>query len=313
MHIIAKIGKIEKEEISKNYFSKMTKTKIALIQMKMSSDTKKNMNVAIKKIKEASKKKAKVICLPELFLSNYFCQVEKHSNFNLAEKIPGQTTDALSSLAKELKIIIIAPIFEKKTSGIYHNSCVVINEKGKIIGKYRKMHIPDDPQYYEKFYFTPGDLGFKSFKTNYGKLGTLICWDQWFPEAARLTSLQGAEILFYPTAIGWHPKEKKRFGKSQLNSWISIQRSHAIANGVYVAAVNRVGLEKQGSKKLEFWGNTIVFDPSGNIVASAKQKEKTLICDIDFKKVENVRRHWPFFRDRRIDQYKGILNNPKDA
>ena len=313
MHIIAKIGKIEKEEISKNYFSKMTKTKIALIQMKMSSDTKKNMNVAIKKIKEASKKKAKVICLPELFLSNYFCQVEKHSNFNLAEKIPGQTTDALSSLAKELKIIIIAPIFEKKTSGIYHNSCVVINEKGKIIGKYRKMHIPDDPQYYEKFYFTPGDLGFKSFKTNYGKLGTLICWDQWFPEAARLTSLKGAEILFYPTAIGWHPKEKKKFGKSQLNSWISIQRSHAIANGVYVAAVNRVGLEKQGSKKLEFWGNTIVFDPSGNIVASAKQKEKTLICDIDFKKVENVRRHWPFFRDRRIDQYKGILNNPKDA
>jgi len=313
MHIIVKIGKIEKEEISKNYFNKMTKTKIALIQMKMSSDTKKNMNVAIKKIKEASKKKAKVICLPELFLSNYFCQVEKHSNFNLAEKIPGQTTDALSSLAKELKIIIIAPIFEKKTSGIYHNSCVVINEKGKIIGKYRKMHIPDDPQYYEKFYFTPGDLGFKSFKTNYGKLGTLICWDQWFPEAARLTSLQGAEILFYPTAIGWHPKEKKRFGKSQLNSWISIQRSHAIANGVYVAAVNRVGLEKQGSKKLEFWGNTIVFDPSGNIVASAKQKEKTLICDIDFKKVENVRRHWPFFRDRRIDQYKDILNNPKDA
>ena len=313
MHIIVKIGKIEKEEISKNYFSKMTKTKIALIQMKMSSDTKKNMNVAIKKIKEASKKKAKVICLPELFLSNYFCQVEKHSNFNLAEKIPGQTTDALSSLAKELKIIIIAPIFEKKTSGIYHNSCVVINEKGKIIGKYRKMHIPDDPQYYEKFYFTPGDLGFKSFKTNYGQLGTLICWDQWFPEAARLTSLQGAEILFYPTAIGWHPKEKRRFGKSQLNSWISIQRSHAIANGVYVAAVNRVGLEKQGSKKLEFWGNTIVFDPSGNIVASAKQKEKTLICDIDFKKVENVRRHWPFFRDRRIDQYKGILNNPKDA
>ena len=313
MHIIVKIGKIEKEEISKNYFSKMTKTKIALIQMKMSSDTKKNMNVAIKKIKEASKKKAKVICLPELFLSNYFCQVEKHSNFNLAEKIPGQTTDALSSLAKELKIIIIAPIFEKKTSGIYHNSCVVINEKGKIIGKYRKMHIPDDPQYYEKFYFTPGDLGFKSFKTNYGKLGTLICWDQWFPEAARLTSLQGAEILFYPTAIGWHPKEKRRFGKSQLNSWISIQRSHAIANGVYVAAVNRVGLEKQGSKKLEFWGNTIVFDPSGNIVASAKQKEKTLICDIDFKKVENVRRHWPFFRDRRIDYYKGILNNPRDA
>ena len=291
----------------------MTKTRIALIQMKMSSEQTNNMDTAIRKIKDAVRKKAKVICLPELFLSNYFCQQEKHSNFNLAEKIPGETTSILSELAKELKVIIIAPIFEKKTSGIYHNSCVVINEKGKIIGKYRKMHIPDDPQYYEKFYFTPGDLGFKTFKTKYGKLGTLICWDQWFPEAARLTSLQGAEILFYPTAIGWHPKEKKKFGKSQLNSWISIQRSHAIANGVYVAAVNRIGIEKQGSKKLEFWGNTIVFDPSGNIIANAKQKEKTIICDIDFKKVENVRRHWPFFRDRRIDYYKGILNNPKDA
>ena len=291
----------------------MKKTKIALIQMKMSSDTQKNMSIAVRKIREASKKKAKVVCLPELFLSNYFCQEEKHSNFNLAEKIPGKTTSALSSLAKELKIIIIAPMFEKKTSGIYHNSLVVIDEKGKIIGKYRKMHIPDDPQYYEKFYFTPGDLGFKSFKTNYGKLGTLICCDQWFTESAILTSLQGAEILFYQTAIGWHPKEKKRFGKSQLNSWISIQRSHAIANGVYVAAVNRVGIEKKGSKKLEFWGNTIVFDPSGNIVASAKQEEKTLICDIDFKKVENVRRHWPFFRDRRIYYYKGILSNPRDA
>ena len=291
----------------------MTKTRIALIQMKMSSEQTNNMDTAIRKIKDAVRKKAKVICLPELFLSNYFCQQEKHSNFNLAEKIPGETTSILSELAKELKVIIIAPIFEKKTSGIYHNSCVVINEKGKIIGKYRKMHIPDDPQYYEKFYFTPGDLGFKTFKTKYGKLGTLICWDQWFPEAARLTSLQGAEILFYPTAIGWHPREKKKFGKSQLNSWISIQRSHAIANGVYVAAVNRIGIEKQGSKKLEFWGNTIVFDPSGNIIANAKQREKTIICDIDFKKVENVRRHWPFFRDRRIDYYKGILNNPKDA
>ena len=291
----------------------MTKTRIALIQMKMSSEQTNNMDTAIRKIKDAVRKKAIVICVPELFLSNYFCKQEKHSNFNLAEKIPGETTSILSELAKELKVIIIAPIFEKKTSGIYHNSCVVINEKGKIIGKYRKMHIPDDPQYYEKFYFTPGDLGFKTFKTKYGKLGTLICWDQWFPEAARLTSLQGAEILFYPTAIGWHPKEKKKFGKSQLNSWISIQRSHAIANGVYVAAVNRIGIEKQGSKKLEFWGNTIVFDPSGNIIANAKQREKTIICDIDFKKVENVRRHWPFFRDRRIDYYKGILNNPKDA
>ena len=290
----------------------MRKTRIALIQMKMSSDQKKNMSSAIKRIREACKKKAKVICLPELFLSNYFCQQEKHSNFDLAEKIPGKTTNIFCSLAKELKIIIIVPIFEKKTSGIYHNSLVLINEKGRLAGKYRKMHIPDDPQYYEKFYFTPGDLGFKSFKTNQGNLGTLICWDQWFPEAARLTSLQGAEILFYPTAIGWHPKEKKRYGKSQLNSWISVQRSHAIANGVYVAAVNRVGVEKQGSKKLEFWGNTIVFDPSGNIIAEAKLGEKTVICDIDFKQVENVRRHWPFFRDRRIDSYKNILKNPRD-
>ena len=311
--IIVKTGKIEKEGISKNYFSKMAKIKIALIQMKMSSEKKKNINKAIKKVKEASKKKAKIVCLSELFFSNYFCQEEKHSNFNLAEKIPGKTTSIFSSLSRQLKIIIIVPIFEKKASGVYHNSCVVINEEGEIIGKYRKMHIPDDPQYYEKFYFTPGDLGFKSFKTNHGNLGTLICWDQWFPEAARITSLQGAEILFYPTAIGWHPKEKKKFGKSQLDSWISVQRSHAIANGVYVAAVNRVGVEKMGTKKLEFWGNTVVFDPSGNIVAKAKQGEKILICDIDFKKVENVRRHWPFFRDRRIDYYKGILSNPKDA
>ena len=289
------------------------KIKIGLIQSKSLGTIQSNIDLAIKNIKKAAKKKAKIICLPELFLSNYFCQQEKHSNFNLAEKIPGKTTNTFCSLAKELKVILILPIFEKKTSGIYHNSLVLINEKGKLAGKYRKMHIPDDPQYYEKFYFTPGDLGFKSFKTNQGNLGTLICWDQWFPEAARLTSLQGAEILFYPTAIGWHPKEKKRYGKSQLNSWISVQRSHAIANGVYVAAVNRVGIEKQGSKKLEFWGNTIVFDPSGNIIAKAKLGEKTVICDVDFKKVENVRRHWPFFRDRRIDYYKGILNNPKDA
>ena len=291
----------------------MNKTRLALIQMKMSSNKEKNLDKAISKIKIAKKKGANIVCLPELFLTNYFCQIEKHSNFNLAENIPGPTTEIFSLLAKKLNLILLISIFEKKTSGLYHNTSVVINENGKILGKYRKMHIPDDPQYFEKFYFTPGDLGFKSFKTSYGNLGTLICWDQWFPEAARLTSLQGAEIIFYPTAIGWHPKEKKKFGKSQLNSWISIQRSHAIANGVYVAAVNRVGVEKQGSKKLEFWGNTTVFDPSGNIIAKADKAEKTLICDIDFKKVENVRRHWPFFRDRRIDFYKGILNNPKDA
>ncbi len=291
----------------------MSKTKIALVQMKMSSDLKKNIQNATNKIKIAAKKGAKVICLPELFLTKYFCQVENHKNFNLAEKIPGPKSHLFSLLAKELKIILIISLFEKKTSGLYHNSSIVINEKGKILGKYRKMHIPDDPQFYEKFYFTPGDLGFKSFKTSKGNLGTLICWDQWFPEAARLTALKGAEIIFYPTAIGWHPKEKKKFGKSQLNSWLSIQRSHAIANGVYVAAINRVGTEKQGNKKIEFWGNSVMFDPSGNIVKKANLKENILICEIDFKKVETSRQHWPFFRDRRIDYYKGLLKNPRDA
>ena len=291
----------------------MSKTKIALLQMKMSSDPKKNIQNAIDKINSAAKKGAKVICLPELFLTKYFCQVENHKNFNLAEKIPGPKSHLFSLLAKELKIILIISLFEKKTSGLYHNSSIVINEKGKILGKYRKMHIPDDPQFYEKFYFTPGDLGFKSFKTSKGNLGTLICWDQWFPEAARLTALKGAEIIFYPTAIGWHPKEKKKFGKSQLNSWLSIQRSHAIANGVYVAAINRVGTEKQGNKKIEFWGNSVMFDPSGNIVKKANLKENILICEIDFKKVETSRQHWPFFRDRRIDYYKGLLKNPRDA
>ena len=289
------------------------KIKIGIIQSKISSNIRENLDLAIKNIKKAASKKAKIVCLPELFLSNYFCQTEKHSNFNLAEKIPGPTTKLFSSLAKQLKIILMVSLFEKRTAGIYHNTSVLINEKGKIIGKYRKMHIPDDPQYYEKFYFTPGDLGFKSFKTSQGNIGTLICWDQWFPEAARLTALQGAEIIFYPTAIGWHPKEKKKFGKSQLESWTSIQRSHAIANGVYVAAVNRVGIEKQGSKKLEFWGNSIIFDPNGNILKKAKTKESIIICEIDFKKVETTRRHWPFFRDRRIDSYKKILKNPIDG
>ena len=290
----------------------MTKTKIALVQMKMTSDSKKNKYIALKNIKKAVNKGAKIICLPELFTLRYFCQVEKHSNFNLAEKIPGPTTEMFSSIAKSFRIILILPILEKKTSGFYHNTCVVINEKGQIIGKYRKMHVPDDPQFYEKFYFTPGDLGFKSFKTSSGNLGILICWDQWFPEAARLTVLKGAEILFYPTAIGWHPREKKKFGKSQLESWLSVQRSHAIANGVFVVAVNRVGTEKEGNKKLEFWGNSVVFDPSGNIIKKASQKEQIIICEIDLKKVEMSRRHWPFFRDRRIDHYKGLLKNPKE-
>jgi len=289
------------------------KTKIAIIQTKVSNNEKLNIKNSINKIKLAAKKKAKIICLPELFLSPYFCQTENHSKFKLAEKIPGKKTILYCELAKKLSVILIIPLFEKKTSGFYHNTSIIINEKGKIISKYRKMHIPDDPGYYEKFYFTPGDLGFKSTKTKYAKIGSLICWDQWFPEAARLTVLKGAEILFYPTAIGWHPKEKERFGKSQLDAWITMQRSHAIANGVFVAAVNRTGLEKIGNKKIQFWGNSLIIDPSGNIVARAKsEKEEILICDINLSKIENVRNHWPFLRDRRIDYYKGLTKNPKD-
>ena len=289
------------------------KTKIAILQTKVSNNEKLNIKNSINKITLAAKKKAKIICLPELFLSPYFCQTENHSKFKLAEKIPGKKTILYCELAKKLSVILIIPLFEKKTSGFYHNTSIIINEKGKIISKYRKMHIPDDPGYYEKFYFTPGDLGFKSTKTKYAKIGSLICWDQWFPEAARLTVLKGAEILFYPTAIGWHPKEKKKFGKSQLDAWIIMQRSHAIANGVFVAAINRTGLEKIGNKKIQFWGNSMIIDPSGNIVARAKsEKEEILICDINLSKIENVRNHWPFLRDRRIDYYKGLTKNPKD-
>ncbi len=289
------------------------KTKIALIQSKISNNYKNNLNQSIFHIRKAASKKAKIICLPELFLSNYFCQSESHSNFRLAEKIPGKTTKIFCDLAKELKIVLVISMFEKKTSGFYHNTSVIINELGKIISKYRKMHIPDDPGYYEKFYFTPGDLGFKSVKTKFGKLGPLICWDQWFPEAARLTTLKGAQILLYPTAIGWHPREKKKFGKMQLESWITMQKSHAIANGIYVAAINRVGIEKKGRKKIEFWGNSMVIDPSGKIIAKQNnKKEGILFCTIDFKKIDTAREHWPFLRDRRIDSYKGILKNPVD-
>ena len=290
------------------------KTTIGLIQTKVFDNQNKNIENSVIKIKEAAKKKAKIICLPELFLSPYFCQSENHAKFKLAEKIPGRLSDIYCKLAKELSVVLMISLFEKKTTGFYHNTSIVIDDKGKIISKYRKMHIPDDPGYYEKFYFTPGDLGFKSTKTKYGKVGSLICWDQWFPEAARLTTLKGAEILFYPTAIGWHPKEKKHFGKSQLEAWITIQRSHAIANGVFVAAINRIGLEKNGKRKIHFWGNSMIIDPSGNIIAKSKSdKEEILITRIDLNKIETARNHWPFFRDRRIDFYKGLMKNPKDA
>ena len=289
------------------------KTTIGLIQTKVFDNQNKNIENSVIKIKEAAKKKAKIICLPELFLSPYFCQSENHAKFKLAEKIPGRLSDIYCKLAKELSVVLMISLFEKKTTGFYHNTSIVIDDKGKIISKYRKMHIPDDPGYYEKFYFTPGDLGFKSTKTKYGKVGSLICWDLWFPEAARLTTLKGAEILFYPTAIGWHPKEKKQFGKSQLEAWITIQRSHAIANGVFVAAINRIGLEKTGKRKIHFWGNSMIIDPSGNIIAKSKSdKEEILITSIDLYKIETARNHWPFLRDRRIDYYKGLLKNPKD-
>ena len=289
------------------------KVKIGIIQSKISDNTQSNIILAIKSIKKAASKKAKIICVPELFLSTYFCQTESHSNFKLAEKIPGRITKIFSDLAKELGVILILSLFEKKTSGFYHNTSIVINEIGKILTKYRKMHIPDDPGYYEKFYFTPGDLGFKSVKTKFGRIGPLICWDQWFPEAARLTALKGAQIIFYPTAIGWHPKEKKKFGKSQLDSWITMQKSHAIANGTYVVAINRVGTERKGRKKIEFWGNSMIIDPNGQIIEKlSNNKQQILIREIDYKKIDNAREHWPFLRDRRIDFYKGILKNPED-
>ena len=289
------------------------KVKIGIIQSKISDNTQSNIILAIKSIKKAASKKAKIICVPELFLSTYFCQTESHSNFKLAEKIPGRITKIFSDLAKELGVILILSLFEKKTSGFYHNTSIVINEVGKILTKYRKMHIPDDPGYNEKFYFTPGDLGFKSVKTKFGRIGPLICWDQWFPEAARLTALKGAQIIFYPTAIGWHPKEKKKFGKSQLDSWITMQKSHAIANGTYVVSINRVGTERKGKKKIEFWGNSMIIDPSGQIIGKlSNNKQQILIREIDYKKIDNAREHWPFLRDRRIDFYKGILKNPED-
>lgn len=287
------------------------KTIIGIIQSKILNNYNSNLNAVIKNIKKAANRNAKIICLPELFLTNYFCQTENHSNFKFAEKIPGKTSKVFCDLSKELNVVLMISMFEKKTRGFFHNTSIIINEKGKILSKYRKMHIPDDPGYYEKFYFTPGDLGFKSIKTKYGNIGPLICWDQWFPEAARLTALKGAQIIFYPTAIGWHPKEKKKFGKAQLDSWVTMQKSHAIANGTYVVAVNRVGNEKKGNKKIEFWGNSMIIDPSGKVIGKlGNKKEGILIREIDYDKIDAAREHWPFLRDRRVDFYKGILKNP---
>ncbi len=267
-----------------------------------------NLAKASGRIEEAAAKGAQVVCLPELFQSQYFCQREDVSYFDLAEPVPGPSTEALAKVAKKAKVVVVAPLFERRAAGVYHNTAAIIDSTGEIAGVYRKMHIPDDPAYYEKFYFTPGDLGFKAFDTQAGRLATLICWDQWYPEGARLAALHGAVILFYPTAIGWHPAEKASNGEAQRDSWRTIQRGHAIANGLYVAAVNRVGHENpSGGDGLEFWGTSFLCDPQGVIIAEASTNtEEILYGDVDLAHLEDVRRNWPFLRDRRIDAYKDI-------
>ncbi|MFM8441044.1 MAG: carbon-nitrogen hydrolase [Acidobacteriota bacterium] len=285
------------------------KFKVGLIQMAMSADVDENLRRAAAFVEEAAEKGAELICLPEMFRSQYFCQREDIRLFDLAEPIPGPSTDLLGQVAKSKKVTVIAPVFEKRAVGIHHNSLAVIDESGAVNGIYRKMHIPDDPAYYEKFYFVPGDLGWKTFETPKAKIGTLICWDQWFPEGARLTALQGAEALFYPTAIGWHPAEKEQFGASQRDAWKTIQRSHAIANGVFVIAVNRVGHEilSPGTDGIQFWGTSFVADPFGVVLAEAStDKEEVLVVELDRARMEDVRRNWPFLRDRRIEDYGDI-------
>ncbi|MGH9509236.1 MAG: carbon-nitrogen hydrolase [Terriglobales bacterium] len=290
--------------------------KVGLIQLSCGPDPEKNTVRALDRVREAAGKGAQVVCLPELFRTQYFCQREDPALFDLAEPVPGPTTERVAEVAKKLGIVVVASVFEKRAPGIYHNTATVTDADGKLIGIYRKMHIPDDPLYYEKFYFTPGDLGFRAFPTRYGKVGTLVCWDQWYPEGARLTALQGAHILFYPTAIGWHPAEKAEHGAAQHDAWRTIQRAHAIANGVYVAAVNRVGHETGNvngnaapGAGLEFWGGSFLCDPFGTVIAEASaDREEILIGEVDLKKLEDIRRNWPFLRDRRIDTYAGITH-----
>lgn len=282
--------------------------KLGLLQTACSSDPKANLARTLALAERAAKQGARIICTQELFRSQYFCQNEDHENFKLAEPIPGPSTAAFQKLAKKHSVVVIASLFEKRAAGVYHNTAVIIDADGSLLGLYRKMHIPDDPLFYEKFYFTPGDLGFKAWRTRYGKVGVLICWDQWYPEGARLTAMQGAEILFYPTAIGWHPKEKAEYGTNQHGAWEVIQRSHAVANGCYVAAINRIGLERPiGGDGLEFWGQSFVAGTSGQILARASvDKEEVMIVPVDLSKVDVTRTHWPFLRDRRIDAYGGL-------
>jgi N-carbamoylputrescine amidase len=292
------------------------KFRVGLVQMSATPDPEKNLQHALAKVREAAGKGAQIVCLPELFQTQYFCQREDAALFDLAEPIPGPTTAKLADLAKQLRIVLIGSLFEKRAAGVYHNTVVMVDADGSVRGIYRKMHIPDDPLYYEKYYFTPGDLGFKAFDTQVGKVGTLVCWDQWYPEGARLTALQGAQVLFYPTAIGWHPDEKAQYGEAQYDAWQTIQRAHAIANGVYVAVVNRVGFEhgdirgnKAGGKGLEFWGGSFIADPFGRLIAKASHdKEEILIGEVDIHLLEDTRRNWPFLRDRRIDSYGPITS-----
>ncbi len=288
--------------------------RVGLVQMSCSPDPENNLNRAVDFVREAAGRGAQVVCLPELFRTQYFCQREDATLFDLAEPIPGPTTTRLTEVARQQKVAIVASVFEKRAIGVYHNTAAVIDANGALLGIYRKMHIPDDPLYYEKFYFTPGDLGFKCFQTQSGNIGTLVCWDQWYPEGARLTAMQGANVIFYPTAIGWHPSEKEQYGTAQHDAWRTIQRAHAIANGVYVAVVNRVGHEtgdvmgkSTPGQGLEFWGRSFLCDPFGQVIAEASHdKEEILIGEIDPKKMEDVRRNWPFLRDRRIDAYGPI-------
>jgi N-carbamoylputrescine amidase len=288
---------------------KAAKFTVGLVQMGMAADPAANLDKAIKRVGEAAAKGAQVVCLPELYRSPYFCQKEEHANFDLAETVPGPSTEALGAAAKQHGVAVVVPLFEKRATGLYHNSAVTLDADGEIAGLYRKMHIPDDPGFYEKFYFTPGDIGFRSFDTRHGRIGTLICWGQWYPEGARLTALQGAAVLFYPTAIGWHPHEKAQYGAAQRSAWQTMQRSHAIANGVYVAVVNRVGHERSAASEpgLEFWGTSFLADPFGIVLAEAStDKEEILVGEIDLARQEEVRRNWPFLRDRRIDAYEGL-------
>jgi N-carbamoylputrescine amidase len=295
--------------------------RIGVVQMSCTPDPDENLEKAAGMVRDAARQGANVVCLPELFRAQYFCQREDTELFNLAEPIPGPSTERLATVAREEKITIIASLFERRAAGLYHNTAATLGTDGSILGLYRKMHIPDDPLYYEKYYFTPGDLGFRALDTAVGKIGTLVCWDQWYPEGARITALQGANVLFYPTAIGWHPYEKEQHGAAQYDAWQTIQRSHAIANGVYVASPNRVGMEHgdvRGNRVdgagLQFWGGSFIADPFGRVLAKASHEaEEILIAEIDLKLLEDQRRNWPFLRDRRIDAYQPIVHRFLDV